>query len=114
MRVRVRMRGCACAVCVGEWVVLVRCVVWVWRGCGGAACGGVGGVRVWCGVVRCVVWVVWCVGVEVFFRGKTFLSKKNGFPPTPLSKETFTKLYPFLLLLYRSNRLYYFGKIIFD
>ena len=73
-----------------------------WCGCGVWRCG-------WCeGVVR-GVGVVW-----EFFRVKTFLSKKNGFPPTPLSKETFTKLYPFLLLLYRSNRLYFFGKIIFD
>ena len=70
-------------VCVGEWVVLVRCV-----GCG---CG---------------------VGV---LSGENLSFEKERFSPDPpLSKETFTKLYPFLLLLYRSNRLYFFGKIIFD
>ena len=69
----------------------------------------------WCGVVRCVVWVcgVWCGGGGVL-SGENLSFEKERFSPAPLSKETFTKLYPFLLLLYRSNRLYFFGKIIFD
>ena len=87
----------------------VRCGVGAVRGVGVVWRVGV----VWCGVVRGVgvVWcgVVWCVVWE-FFRGKTFLQKKNGFPPPPLSKETFTKLYPFLLLFYLPNKLSFSAK----
>ena len=71
---------------------------------------------VWRGVVWCVVWVCGCVGVwgVGVLSGENLSFEKERFSPAPLSKETFTKLYPFLLLLYRSNRLYFFGKIIFD
>ena len=73
--------------------------VWECRSVGVWECGSVG------------VWECGSVGV---FSVENLSSEKERFSPAPLSKETFTKLYPFLLLLYRSNRLYFFGKIIFD
>ena len=71
----------------------------------GAACGGVGGVRVWCGVVwRCS------------FGGKPFFRKRTVFPRPPFPKKlslSYTLFYCYFIsrtgyILFRQNNLHRF------